>query len=104
MPLPNHHYNTVPWLPPIADLSFYDLSNPAACSMNSPQPTAMLFGYGGPPLSLNIRDTAYAHHHHHGAYADQFSDESSVHEPTPVLYTYNEEHGQELAFADRLLS
>ncbi|KAK4095784.1 hypothetical protein N658DRAFT_94956 [Parathielavia hyrcaniae] len=93
MPLPNHHYNTLPRLPPIADPSLYGLSNPAACSMDWLPPTAMVFGYGGPPLSLNISNSASAHNHHHGAYADQFSDASSVHEPTPVLYTYNEEHG-----------
>jgi hypothetical protein len=102
MPLPNHHHNTAPQLPPIAHSSFYGLSNPATCSMNRPPPTAMLSGYVGPPLSLNTRDTAYAHHRHHGAYADQLSDASSVRELTPVLYICKEEHGQELAFGDRM--
>ena len=94
MPLPNHHHNTAPQLPPM--VSFYGLSNPAACIMNRPPPSAMLFGCGGLPLSLNTRDTTYAHYHSDG-YADQ-----SVQGPTPVLYVYKEEHEQELAFGDRL--
>ncbi|KAK4032837.1 hypothetical protein C8A01DRAFT_40706 [Parachaetomium inaequale] len=80
---------------------FYGLSNPAAYSMNWPPPTAILWGYSGPPLSFNTQDTAYAHYHHYDAYAD-YSDASSVHGPMPVPYIYKEEHGQDLAFGDRL--
>ncbi|KAL2142365.1 hypothetical protein VTI28DRAFT_1257 [Corynascus sepedonium] len=38
----------------------------AACSINQPRPTAMLFGYGG-HLPLNTHDTAYTYYHHHDA-------------------------------------
>ena len=92
---PNHHHNTAPQLPPIAHFSASGFGNPAACIMNRPPPTAMLFRCGGlpGPLSLNTRDTAYAHYHHYDAYADH-SDASSVYGAM--------EHGQDLAFGDRL--
>jgi hypothetical protein len=61
----------------------------------------MFFGCGGLPLSFNPRDTAYAHNYHHDAYADRLSDASSLYGPTPVRYVMDE-HGQELAFGDRL--
>ncbi|KAK4134589.1 hypothetical protein BT67DRAFT_441753 [Trichocladium antarcticum] len=74
---------------------------PFTASAIRPPPTAMLFGCAGPALPFNTRDTAYAYNYHHDAYADQLSDASSLYGPTPVLYV-KDEHGQELAFKDRL--
>ncbi|KAK3903208.1 hypothetical protein C8A05DRAFT_14816, partial [Staphylotrichum tortipilum] len=80
---PNHHHNTAPQLS-----SFSDFNNPAGYRMNRPPPTAIVFGYGGPPLSLNTRDT---YSYHHGTYTDQLS----VYGPTSVLHVYKEEQEQE---------
>jgi len=75
-------------------LPYYGLSNPAAYSMS--RPPNMLFG----PLSINTREP-----YGHGGYgmdSDQLSDASSVHGSTPVMHGYEDEHGRELAFGERL--
>jgi hypothetical protein len=80
-PLPHH------------GLPYYGLSNPAAYSM-SRQPN-MLFG----PLSINTREP-----YGHGGYgmdSDQLSDASSV-GSTPVMNPYEDEHGRDLTFGERL--
>jgi hypothetical protein len=75
-------------------LPYYGVSNPAAYSMS--RPPNMLFG----SLSINTREP-----YGHGGYgmdSDQLSDASSVHGSTPVMHTYEDEHGRELAFGERL--
>lgn len=78
-------------------LPYYGLSNPAAYSMSRP-PSNMLFGAN---MGMNTRDT-YGHGGYSMLDSDQISDVSSVHGSTPVMHVYDEEHGRELAFGERL--
>ncbi|KAL2196243.1 C2H2 transcription factor [Corynascus similis CBS 632.67] len=75
-------------------IPYYGLSNPAAYSMSrSPN---MVFG----PLSINTRDP-----YGHGVYgmdSDQLSDASSAHGSPHVMHAYEDEHGRELAFGERI--
>ena len=75
-------------------LPYYGVSNPAAYSMS--RPPNMLFG----SLSINTREP-YGHAGY-GMDSDQLSDASSVHGSTPVMHTYEDEHGRELTFGERL--
>ncbi|KAK4148101.1 C2H2 transcription factor [Dichotomopilus funicola] len=80
-----HHQSTHSSLP------YYGPSNPSAYSMS--RGPNMLFG----SLSINTRDP-----YHYGMDSDQLSDASSVHGSTPVMHTYEDEHGRELTFSERL--
>ncbi|AEO56910.1 C2H2 transcription factor [Thermothelomyces thermophilus ATCC 42464] len=75
-------------------LPYYGLSNPAAYSMS--RHPSMLFG----PLSINTREP-----YGHGVYgmdSDQLSDASSAHSSPAVMHPFEDEHGRELAFGERL--
>lgn len=80
-----HHQSTHSSLP------YYGPSNPSTYSMS--RGPNMLFG----GLSINTREP-----YHYGMDSDQLSDASSVHGSTPVMHTYEDEHGRALSFSDRL--